>query len=74
MESQGGVDKIVNEFIKNNPPELVILLVNYFNLVLETGIVPTDWSVGIIVPIYKNKVSREEPDYYRGITLLTLHW
>ena len=28
-----------------------------FNLVMKTGLVPYDWSVGAIKPIYKKKVS-----------------
>ena len=42
-----------------------------FNLVLLSGIVPTDWCIGIIKPIYKKKGSIDDPDNYRGITLLS---
>ncbi len=66
-----GIDHIINEFIKHSPPQMVTLIVNFFNLILETGIVPQDWTLGIIVPIYKNKGSMEDPDNYRGITLLS---
>ena len=66
-----GVDMIINEFIKNSPPEMLTLLVKFFNLILETGIIPADWTVGIIIPIYKKKGSPTDPDNYRGITLLS---
>ena len=42
-----------------------------FNLVLKTGIVPTEWSIGLIVPIFKKKGSQHDPNNYRGITLLS---
>ena len=38
---------------------------------LNTGIVPTDWCIGLICPIYKIRRQRNDPDNYRGITLLS---
>ena len=46
-------------------------MVKMFNLVLNTGIIPSDWCIGMIMPLYKNKGSRKDPDNYRGITLLS---
>ena len=66
-----GLDKIRNEFLKKCPVELLNIIVKYFNLVLNTGIVPEEWCIGVIVPIYKNKGSSDNPDNYRGITLLS---
>ena len=43
----------------------------FFNLVLETGLIPSDWSIGMIKPLYKGRGSPESPDNYRGITLLS---
>jgi hypothetical protein len=47
------------------------LILNYFNIVLDTGIIPSDWTIGTIVPIYKKKGDINNPDNYRGITLLS---
>ncbi len=66
-----GIDCIINEFIKHSPPEMISLLSSYFNLILNNGIIPFDWSLKVIIPIYKNKGDIHNPDNYRGITLLS---
>ena len=65
-----GVDNVSNEFLKNCPDTVIAVIVDIFNLVLKTGVVPTDWCIGIIQPLFKNKGSINNPDNYRGITLL----
>ena len=42
----------------------------FFNLVFNTGIIPDEWSQGMISPIYKNKGDKANPDNYRGLTIL----
>jgi hypothetical protein len=66
-----GIDGILNEFLKNSPPVLLDFLVKYFNLILSTGIIPDDWTTGVVVPLYKKKGDPNNPDNYRGITLLS---
>ena len=66
-----GIDSILNEFIKNCPESLINVIVLLFNMVLETGIVPSDWTVGIIKVLYKNKGDINDINNYRGITLLS---
>ena len=66
-----GIDSVINEFLKNSPQEMLQVLVKFFNIVLDSGIVPTDWCIGLIQPLYKNKGSAKNPDNYRGITLLS---
>lgn len=66
-----GDDMILNEFLKHSPEECYILLTKYFNLILDTGNVPSDWCIGLIQPVFKKKGSPEDPDNYRGITLLS---
>ena len=46
-------------------------ITKYFNLILDSGIIPYDWTVAMIQPIFKNKGSRSDPNNYRGISLLS---
>ena len=44
---------------------------NLFNLILKSGCVPSEWCIGLIVPIFKKKGSPKDANNYRGITLLS---
>jgi hypothetical protein len=48
--------------------EILALL---FNLVLQCGKIPDDWSVGNIWPLYKGSGDKNNVDNYRGITILS---
>ena len=66
-----GLDMIINEFLKASCPVLLETLALLFNLILNTGKIPTEWSMGYITPIYKGKGDPAQPDNYRGITVLS---
>ena len=66
-----GIDNILNEFIKHCPNELILIIVKLFNVILDSGIIPSDWTIGIIKPLYKNKGDINDINNYRGITLLS---
>ena len=66
-----GEDYILNEFIKYCPKELITVIVNLFNIILDTGIIPSQWTIGVIKPLYKNKGNINDVNNYRGITLLS---
>ena len=66
-----GLDHIRNEFLKNSPDYVVKVFVDMFNIILKTGLIPQDWCIGAILPLYKNKGDKNNPDNYRGITLLS---
>ena len=66
-----GSDSVRNEFLKSCPASFVQVITRLFNLILSTGLVPEDWCLGTIIPLFKNKGSRSDPDNYRGITLLS---
>ena len=66
-----GLDEILNEYLKSSNTELCNIIVKLFNVILDTGIIPDSWSVGIIKPIYKNKGNPGSPENYRPITILS---
>ena len=66
-----GLDGIINEYIKSTEIIFMPLYTKLFNVILDTGIIPHSWSLGKIVPIYKNKGDPEKADSYRGITILS---
>ena len=46
----------------------VIIILNFLNIVLNTGFIPTEWCLGIDYPLFKNNGSVSDPNNYRGIT------
>ena len=66
-----GLDQIINEYIKNCPKPVIMLIVKLFNIIFKSGVVPSEWCKGLINPLYKNKGSSKCVDNYRGITLLS---
>ena len=70
-DKAAGYDNIVNEYIKSTKHILCKLYVKLFNRILDTGHLPDEWLIGVIIPLYKNKGNIDEPHNYRGITLLS---
>ena len=66
-----GNDQILNEFLKYSPPKIIDTIVRLFNVILDTGIFPKQWSVGIIKPLYKNTGAKDNLNNYRGFTILS---
>ena len=52
----------------NNSPTQYIEL---FNLVLNSRIMPEDWCVGVIKPLYKGEGDKSDPNNHRGITIVS---
>ena len=42
-----------------------------FNIILSCCIIPTEWTIGQLAPIFKNKGDRKKATDYRGITILS---
>ena len=66
-----GIDGVLNEYIKYTADLMIDIWVKLFNRILDSGEIPSDWSTGIIITLYKGKGSKLDPNNYRGITLLS---
>ena len=66
-----GIDQITNELLKAATDNLVLLITNFFNLVMFCGKVPEEWTIAIVKPLYKQKGNKDSPANYRGISLLS---
>ena len=66
-----GDDQIINKFLKASTGKMTEIYTKLFNLILFSGKTPKEWSIGIIKPIYKRKGSCDDPNTYRGITILS---
>ena len=66
-----GTDSILNEHIKATINIMASVYTKLFNIIFDSGLVPESWTLGDIIPIYKNKGSITDPVNYRPITLLS---
>lgn len=66
-----GPDGILNEQIKATFPIMKNIYLQLFNVIFDTGCFPKTWAQGLIVPIYKKKGNKTDPNNYRGITLIS---
>ena len=65
-------DNILNEYLKYADNDCFLLIIcKLFNVILESGVFPEVWTKGIILPIFKNKGDVNNPNNYRGITILS---
>ena len=66
-----GNDQVLNKFLKWSCDSMINVFTKLFNLVLQTGIVPEEWCISNIIPLYKNKGDICNPDNYRGISIVS---
>ena len=45
--------------------------IRLFSIILDSGKMPEMWTDGFVIPIYKNMNDVDNPNKYRGITILS---
>ena len=56
------VDNVINEFFKHCFNDCIQIIVYFLNIVLNTGFIPTEWCIGIILLLG----SVSDPDNYNN--------
>ena len=57
---------LVNEMLKASNDVMLLAYVKLFNIILDTGHIPDNWTIVIIKPISKNKGSKNDTDNNRN--------
>ncbi|XP_065172605.1 uncharacterized protein [Atheta coriaria] len=65
-----GRDQIPNELLKYGGTALIEELTKLFSKILKNQKIPAEWKVSILILMFK-KGARNDPNNYRGITLLS---
>ncbi len=61
-------DMIINEMFKVQNDNLQLAILHTINVILRSGVYPSDWKLGLISPLYKSK-DPDDPNNYRGICM-----
>ena len=70
--SAPGIDDLPAVFFKKCSNQLSVPLQSIFQKSLVQEKLPSQWKVGKIVPIFKNKGSRSDPKNYRPVSLTSI--
>ena len=70
-DKASGDDQIINEYLKSSFPIMSEVYVRLFNVIFENGLVPEQWLLGNMIPIYKNKGDKMDPANFRPITIIS---
>ena len=69
--SSAGITEIPTKVLKQASEYLLLPLTKIYNCCLHTGIIPDDFKVAVVTPLYKNKGDKADINNYRGISVLS---
>ena len=67
-----GMDGVRVEMLKEQGVTALEWLVRVFNICFMLSIIPLDWIIACMVPLYKSKEDLHECSNFRGISLLSV--
>ena len=67
-----GMDGVRVEMLKEGGVTVLEWLVRVFNICFMLSVVPVDWVIACMVPLYKGKGDVHECNHFRGISLLSV--
>jgi len=67
--SATGLDRTSYPMFKHLPKTSLKILLNFFNKIWKTGIMPQNWKEGLVIPIHKSNKDAHSADSYRPISL-----
>ena len=67
-----GICGITAELLKSGGVPVMSGLLPLFTLIWKYCVIPTDWNLAIILPLWKGKGSKSDCTKYRGISLLSV--
>ena len=59
-----------NKLLHLSAPAIAPSLTHIFNLSLYQGLLPSDWKIARVTPIFKNKGDKSDPNNYRPISVV----
>ena len=74
QDKSPGLDDIKNSMLKNIPYNVLLELLALFDQSFQTGHIPSNWKIGVIIPIWKNGKPKSEISIissYRPTALLS---
>ena len=57
---------MINEYIKYTIDDMLHMYVLSFDIILDKDSIPESSGKGILIPIFKNKGSKSDPNSYRS--------
>ena len=68
-KSTSGADRISYEILKRVPRSCQTVLLNFYNVIWNQGLLPSEWKDAIITPLLKPNKSPFDPASYRPVAL-----
>ena len=72
IKTASGPNGLSSHMLRNTATAIASSLSNLFNLSLSSGVVPSEWKLSNVTPVYKGSGDQKYVTNYRSISLLSL--